>query len=71
MTTPDLALPDPDIPERPFLAIPLHELAPGLILPGSGLRIQEAAAALSPNTMKPLAAYTEHLRKEFLHERKQ
>jgi len=71
MTTPDLALPDPDIPQRPFLAIPLHELAPGLVLPGSGLRIQEAAAALSPNAMKPLAAYTEHLRKEFLHERKQ
>lgn len=71
MTTPDLALPDPDIPERPFLAIPLYELAPGLILPGSGLRIQEAAASLSPNTMMPLAVYTEHLRKELLHERKQ
>jgi 2-amino-4-hydroxy-6-hydroxymethyldihydropteridine diphosphokinase len=68
MTTPDLALPDPDIPKRPFLAIPLHELAPGLILPGSGLRIQEAAMSLSPNAMMPLAAYTEQLRKEFLHE---
>jgi 2-amino-4-hydroxy-6-hydroxymethyldihydropteridine diphosphokinase len=71
MTTPDLALPDPDIPRRPFLAIPLRELAHGLILPGSGLRIQEVAAFMSPNAMKPLAAYTEHLRKEFLHERKQ
>jgi len=71
MTTPDLALPDPDIPQRPFLAIPLHELAPGLVLPGSGLRIQEAAASMSSNTMMPLAAYTEHLRKEFLHDRKQ
>jgi 2-amino-4-hydroxy-6-hydroxymethyldihydropteridine diphosphokinase len=71
MTAPDLALPDPDIPQRPFLAIPLDELAPGLVLPGSGLRVQEAAAALSPNSMKPLSAYTEHLRKEFLHERKQ
>ncbi|HEU4403319.1 MAG TPA: 2-amino-4-hydroxy-6-hydroxymethyldihydropteridine diphosphokinase [Candidatus Polarisedimenticolia bacterium] len=70
-TTTDLALPDPDIPQRPFLAIPLHELAPGLILPGSGLRIQEAAASLSPNTMTPLSAFTERLRKEFLHERKQ
>ncbi len=71
MITTDLALPDPDIPQRPFLAIPLHELAPGLILPGSGLRIQEAAASLSPNAMKPLSAFTERLRKEFLHDRKQ
>ncbi len=71
MTTTDLVLPDPDIPQRPFLAVPLHELAPGLILPGSGLGIREAAASLSPNTMKPLSAFTKHLRKEFLHDRKQ
>ncbi|HUJ16986.1 MAG TPA: 2-amino-4-hydroxy-6-hydroxymethyldihydropteridine diphosphokinase [Nitrospirota bacterium] len=71
MTTPDLVLPDPDIPLRPFLAIPIRELAPGLVLPGSGLHIREAAAALSPNAMTPLEAYTEELRKELLHERKQ
>jgi dihydroneopterin aldolase/2-amino-4-hydroxy-6-hydroxymethyldihydropteridine diphosphokinase len=71
LTTPDLVLPDPDIPQRPFLAIPLSELAPGLILPGSGQRIQEAAASLSPNAMMPLSDLTEHLRKEFLHDRKQ
>ena len=71
LTTPDLVLPDPEISQRPFLAIPLHELAPGLVLPGSGQRIQEAAEALSPNSMMPLAAYTEDLRKEFLYERKQ
>jgi 2-amino-4-hydroxy-6-hydroxymethyldihydropteridine diphosphokinase len=71
MTTPDLTLPDPDITRRPFLAIPLAELAPGLVLPGSGLNIKEVAASLSPNTMKPLGTYTEHLRKEILHERKQ
>ena len=71
ITTTDLVIPDADIPRRPFLAIPLHELAPGLILPGSGLRIQDAAASLSSNTMTPLSAFTEYLRKEFLHERKQ
>jgi len=71
ITTTDLALPDPDIQQWPFLAIPLHELAPGLILPGSGLRIRDAAVSLSPNTMTPLSAFTEQLRKEFLHERKQ
>ena len=71
MKTPDLALPDPEIPKRPFLAVPLHELAPGLVLPGSGQRIQDAAASLARNTMMPLSAFTEQLRKEFLHERKQ
>jgi len=71
MTTDDLTLPDPDIVRRPFLAIPLAELAPGLVLPGSGLQIKEVAASLTPNTMEPLETYTEHLRKELLHERKQ
>ena len=71
MTTEDLTLPDPDILRRPFLAIPLHELAPGLVLPGSGLRISETAAALPRTRMKPLEDYTERLRKEILHERKQ
>ena len=71
MSSTDLVLPDPDIPQRPFLAIPLHELSPGLVMPGSGLRIQDAAASLSRKTMTPLSAFTEQLRKEFLHEQKQ
>jgi 2-amino-4-hydroxy-6-hydroxymethyldihydropteridine diphosphokinase len=71
MTTRDLTLPDPEIPKRPFLAIPLKELSPGLVLPGSGIPIGDAADALYPNAMVPLAAYTEHLRKEFLHDWKQ
>ena len=32
---PELTIPDPDITARSFVAIPLHELAPDLILPGS------------------------------------
>jgi dihydroneopterin aldolase/2-amino-4-hydroxy-6-hydroxymethyldihydropteridine diphosphokinase len=71
MTTNDLTLPDSDIMTRPFLAIPLAELAPNLILPGSGLHIRKVAASLAPNTMKPLESYTEHLRKELFNERKQ
>ena len=70
-TTGDLTLPDPDIVRRPFLAIPLQELAPDLKLPGSDLRINEIAAALPQNAMKPLQDYTERLRKGTLHERKQ
>jgi dihydroneopterin aldolase/2-amino-4-hydroxy-6-hydroxymethyldihydropteridine diphosphokinase len=71
MTAEGLTLPDPDIVRRPFLAVPLHELAPDLKLPGSDLRINEIAAALSQEAMKPLQAYTERLRKGILHDRKQ
>lgn len=33
---PDLRIPDPDIRTRPFISIPLLELAPDLILPDTG-----------------------------------
>jgi 2-amino-4-hydroxy-6-hydroxymethyldihydropteridine diphosphokinase len=71
LTTEDLQLPDPDILRRPFLAIPLQELAPGLLLPGSGASIDTVASALSKNTMTPLDRFTEHLRKDVLHDRKE
>jgi len=71
MTAEDLTLPDPDILARPFLAVPLHELAPGLVLPGSGVRISEKIPALPRTGMKPLVNYTERIRKDLLHERKQ
>ncbi|MGE5172262.1 MAG: 2-amino-4-hydroxy-6-hydroxymethyldihydropteridine diphosphokinase [Betaproteobacteria bacterium] len=71
LTTDDLTLPDPDIVRRPFLAIPLHELEPGLVVPGSGSSIDEAASRLSRRGMKPLKSYTERIRKDILHERKQ
>lgn len=71
MATEGLTLPDPDIVRRPFLAIPLHELAPDLQLPGSDLRIGDIAAALPRDAMKPLQDYTERLRKGTVHGRKQ
>ena len=71
MTTEGLTLPDPDIVRRPFLAVPLHELAPNLKLPGSDQRINEIARAFSQEVMKPLQVYTERLRKGILHDRKQ
>jgi dihydroneopterin aldolase/2-amino-4-hydroxy-6-hydroxymethyldihydropteridine diphosphokinase len=69
MTAEDLTLPAPDIPHRSFLAIPLHELAPELVLPGSGLRISAAVLTQPRTGMIPLENYTEHIRKEILHER--
>ena len=58
-----LVLPDPDIHKRPFLAVPLAELAPDLVLPGSGLRISDLARRFAP--MQPLLSYTDSLRKMF------
>lgn len=59
-------LPDPEILERPFLAIPLFELAPDLVLAGYGLPISKVAASLTQDGMQPLKDYTGSLRKELL-----
>lgn len=61
-----IRLPDPDILERPFLAIPLFELAPDLILPGFGSRISEIAARFPQDGIKPLEDYARLLRSELI-----
>ena len=64
LDTSGLVLPDPQIARRPFLAVPLSELAPGLKLPGSDSKVVELAAKLPLDTMHPLTAYTGRLRTE-------
>lgn len=59
-----IRLPDPDITERPFLAIPLFELTPNMVLPGSKRPIAEVAASLPRGGMAPLEEYACLLRKE-------
>jgi 2-amino-4-hydroxy-6-hydroxymethyldihydropteridine diphosphokinase len=61
-----LTLPDPDILERAFLAIPLCELAPDLTLPGSGLAVCQVAERFAAAEMECLAEYTRLLRNELL-----
>jgi dihydroneopterin aldolase/2-amino-4-hydroxy-6-hydroxymethyldihydropteridine diphosphokinase len=63
----ELTLPDPDILQRPFLVLSLYELAPDLVLPGSGARIADVAAGIQRKMMKPLESYTELLREEIGH----
>lgn len=58
-----LVLPDPEITSRPFLAIPLFELDPVLVLPGSRMSLCEVAASMRPGPMEPLKGYTEKLKK--------
>lgn len=61
-----IRLPDPEILERPFLAIPLFELAPDLVLAGYGLHMSKVAASLTLDGMQPLKDYTGSLRQELL-----
>jgi 7,8-dihydro-6-hydroxymethylpterin-pyrophosphokinase len=67
LTEEGLVLPDPELWSRPFLAHPLHELAPGLVLPG-GEAIADVAARLPREEMHPLPEYTERVREALHHE---
>lgn len=67
METEDLTLPDPQILHRPFLAVPLRELAPRLTLPGMNRRMEEVAAGLPQGSMKPLENFTLLLRRDIRH----
>ena len=58
----EIILPDPEIVRRPFLAVPLAELSPDLVIPGTGISAADAAAALCGGAIQPLHPYTESLR---------
>jgi len=59
-----LVLPDPEIETRPFIAIPLYELAPQALTP-SGRPLEEVVKGLPAVHMEPLPALTGRLRKMF------
>ncbi|HEX9019796.1 MAG TPA: 2-amino-4-hydroxy-6-hydroxymethyldihydropteridine diphosphokinase [Nitrospirota bacterium] len=63
MAEEELTLPDPEILRRPFLAVPLAELAPELTLPGSKLTLSEIASRMQQSGMTPLAAYSDRLKR--------
>lgn len=60
-----MEIPDQEIIRRPFLAVPLFELAPDAVLPGSNRSIREVAAGFGEHGMKPLEDYTNRLRDEW------
>jgi 2-amino-4-hydroxy-6-hydroxymethyldihydropteridine diphosphokinase len=67
METDGLTLPDPQILHRPFLTIPLRELAPRLMLPGVERPMEEVTQPLIPGSMQPLENYTLLLRRTIHH----
>lgn len=60
----EFQIPDPDIHCRPFVAWPLAELAPDLILPGSTTTVESIARDLDRSGMRELVEFTRDLRKE-------
>ena len=59
---PDLRIPDPDIRQRPFIAIPLLELAPLLVLPDTGELLSSLDIVKATRDMEPVYDFTEILR---------
>lgn len=62
----DLVLPDPDLRERPFLAVPLLELAPDLVLPDDGTPLAELAVAKTTRDLHLDESLTDALKERLL-----
>lgn len=63
---PDIIIPDPQVLKRAYLAIPLYELAPDLLIPKYKMLIKDIAANMYTSGMQPLEEYTKTLKKELL-----
>ena len=61
---PDLKIPDPDITRRPFVAIPLLELAPELAMPDTGTKLAEIVLDLPGASMRLIPNFTSRLWQE-------
>jgi 2-amino-4-hydroxy-6-hydroxymethyldihydropteridine diphosphokinase len=61
-----LTIPDPDICRRPFLFIPLLDLAPLLQLPGMDRPLQELCPLQESTDLQKEVAFTKHLKERFL-----
>lgn len=65
LNTRELTIPDPEISERPFIALPLSEIDPALTI--SGRPIAEIAAQFATERLQPLSEFTEYLRRRSYH----
>lgn len=62
LSRPDLQIPDPDIRRRPFIAVPLLELAPDLTMPDTGEPIAALVDRQTAMHLEPAEAVTQRLR---------
>jgi 2-amino-4-hydroxy-6-hydroxymethyldihydropteridine diphosphokinase len=63
-----IRLPHPDIQERPFVALPLFELEPTLVMPDTGIALSETAKSMNAEGLVPAPELTNRLRKELTNE---
>lgn len=63
---PDIPRLHPEVRSRPFVAIPLMELAPDLLLPPDGTPLKEVAATFAGPGGDAESTFTERLRARFL-----
>ena len=59
-----LVVPDPGIAERAFIAVPLFELAPDAVLPGSDRPLEKIVSAFKDHGMELLKEFTRSLRED-------
>ncbi len=60
--SPELTLPDPDIYSAPYIAVPLAELSPRLILPDKGEAVGHLESAHAKEGLVPLPDFTRLLK---------
>lgn len=60
-----LQIPDPDIRKRVFIAVPLLELAPDLVLPDTGERLAAVPCLLEKDRLEPFDSFTRELKARF------
>ena len=63
-----LEIPDGHIYSRAYLSLPLRELAPGLIMPGSGIPIDTVAASTETGSIRALHGVSAEIRRYINHE---
>ena len=61
-STENLVIPDPEIEKRPFLAIPLYEIEPDLVIPQTNEQIVKIADRFENSSMIKLDEYTNKIK---------
>lgn len=59
---PGLQIPDPEIVVRPFIAVPLFELAGDIIIPGSRVLLSKIVETMDVSQMRPVVELTNALK---------
>lgn len=64
ITSPELRLPDPDIYQRDFIAFPLFEMKPELLIPDTKTSINAIISGMNKHDMELLVGFTVRIQKK-------